>query len=308
MSGRSDRPVVDGAALERSALVASMIVGLVLSAVGLALGLASGIRVLIFDGAYGVIGIALTWISLAAAAASVQSPNSRHPFGRVSLVPLAVVAQGFAALATIVVAGGDAVLVILDGGQRTDAVLVTVYSAATAIGSLIFAVWLQRRSGSSDLVAAEALAWRAGAVRGFVVSAGALVAVLLSALSFTALLDYIDPVLVLVSCALIVNFPIRLIRQGANELLEGPPSPEVTSSIDAIVAKGGERFALPAPSVRASKLGRRLYVEVTYLVPQNSWTVDREDELRRWLIAGLEQLDYDIWAAVEVTTDSTLAE
>ena len=292
---------------ERKALTASLLVALVLSGAGLVLGLATGTRVLVFDGAYGVIGIALTWLSLAAASASETPPSRRHPFGRVSAIPLAVVAQGFAALATIVIAGGDAVILILDGGERTDARLVAAYSALMGVASLIFAVWLKRRSASSELVDAESLAWRAGAIRAAAVTAGALAAIVLAALSFDAILDYIDPVLVLLSCALIVNFPLRLIRHGLNELMEGPPSSEVAAEVDSAVGQATTHFDLEPGSVRASKLGRRLYVEVVFLVAPGSWTVDREDELRRWIIRALDHLEYEIWASIEVTTDPQLA-
>jgi predicted Co/Zn/Cd cation transporter (cation efflux family) len=60
--------------------------------------------------------------------------------------------------------------------------------------------------------------------------------------------------------------------------------------------------------VRATKLGRRLYVEVDFVVAEHHWDVDDEDRVRRAVTDALEALPFDVWANVELTTDRELAE
>lgn len=81
---------------------------------------------------------------------------------------------------------------------------------------------INRHARVSDLVGAEAIAWRsalpqAGHDDRCTGSRG------LAALSFTVILDYIDPILALVSCALVAPLPCRPPRYGVLELLEAAP-------------------------------------------------------------------------------------
>ena len=68
--------------------------------------------------------------------------------------------------------------------------------------------WLRRRAPGSDLVDAEAQQWRADAILSAVMVAGALTGFGLVATGRAGLADYLDPVLVLVACAVLAPTPI----------------------------------------------------------------------------------------------------
>lgn len=292
---------------ERRGFVASIVLAVVLSAAALVLGIVSGTRVLVFDGAYGVVGIAVSWASLAASGLAARDPNRRYPFGRQALVPVIVVVQGIATLATILLGAGDAIIVILSGGKPVDAGIVVAYSAVSAVASFVFVAWLRRQAAGSDMLTAEAVAWRAGAIRGLIMTAGAAIALGLAALDVTAALNYVDPVLVLVSCILLAPMPVRLLLQGMNELLEGAPSSELSTEVDAAVETVRARFALQAGRARTTKVGRKLAVEVVYRA-QPGTTIAQVDEVRRALLEALDGPDRDVWATIEFTADAALAD
>ncbi|BDV29636.1 cation transporter [Microbacterium terricola] len=286
---------------EARALRVSLIANAVLSLGALALGLVLGIRVLVFDGAFGIIGMVTTWMALGASRKALQDPTRRNPFGWPALVPLVVAVQGVAALATLVIAAGDAVIVIADGGQDIAVGVVAGYGVVLAVGSGIVAWWLGRTS--SDLVHAEALDWRGSAIRAAVVAAGAGVAAILSAASVTSLLPYVDPVLVLASCVLVAPLPISLVRHGVGELLEGAPPAGTAAQVDAAVVAVTDARGLSAPVVRAAKLGHRLYLEVIYHVEPGRWSIDEQDEIRRDILTRLDGLGLEVWPSIELTTD-----
>ncbi|HOY83648.1 MAG TPA: cation transporter [Rhodoglobus sp.] len=306
MSGAATADSISVPDVERRVFRASIGLGIALAASALVLGLVSGTRVLVFDGAFGSIGILVSWVSLKVSAAVAQGPTKRFPFGLQALTPLIVVVQGVASAATILYAAFDAVIVITNGGKPVDASLVAVYSAASTIASFVFVWWINRHARVSDLVGAEAIAWRSGAIRGLVMTIGALAAVVLATLSFTVILDYIDPILVLVSCALVAPLPWRLLRYGVLELLEAAPEPTIAARIDEVIAEVGGRFGLGESVVRSAKLGGRLYVEATFLVGAGTWSVDDEDSVRRAIIDGLRSTGLDLWATIEITADPEL--
>ncbi|NKY39126.1 hypothetical protein HGA02_06120 [Cellulomonas septica] len=113
--------------------------------------------------------------------------------------------------------------------------------------------------------------------------------------------------LLLVACAVILPVPVGLLRAASRELLEAAPSGAVAAALAAAVADVRDRFGLPEPVVRATKLGRRLYVEVDFVVEPGTWDVDAEDRVRRAVVDALRALDGDVWATVEVTADPDLA-
>jgi predicted Co/Zn/Cd cation transporter (cation efflux family) len=101
---------------ERTVLGLSLGASLVLAAVAIGWGLASGAQIILLDGVYLVLGSALSALSLAASRRAARGPTAEYPFGRESLIPLAVGIQGLALLATCLYAVLDAVRTILDGG------------------------------------------------------------------------------------------------------------------------------------------------------------------------------------------------
>lgn len=285
----------------------SLVFSVVIAVGALILGVVTGTRIIVFDGAYMAIGLVLTWASLQAARAAASGPTRRFPFGRDALGPLMVVIQGLALAGTLVVAAGDALVVIRDGGAEASVLVISLYGLVTGVIGLGGAWWLRRAAHGSDLVAAEAAQWQAGSVLSVIMVVGAGVVVLLDLTSYRDLARFADPVLVLVACGVLAAVPVRLVRSGINELLEGAPPPRLAAKITAAIETVRARFDLPEPIVRAGKVGMKVYVEVDFVVPPGAWDVAQEDEVRRAILAALDPLELDVWAYVAVTADPALA-
>jgi predicted Co/Zn/Cd cation transporter (cation efflux family) len=286
----------------------SIWVAVAISIVAIVGGILAGSRIILFDGVYGLIGLWLTWVMLRASRVVDEGPTSRFPYGRESLTPLAIIVQGIAMLGTLLLAALDAIVLILDGGSDVAPLSVVVYGLFSAITSAVFTAHLLRRAGGSELVRVEALQWRAGAVRNGVMVIGATVAILIAGTAAGGIVRFLDPILVLVAVAMLAPIPIRFLRSGINELLEGAPDSEVHQQVHATVASICDRHELRDARVRMTKLGRKLYVDVEIVVPPKSWTIEGQDALRRELLDGLATLDYELWATITLTTDPTLAD
>ena len=311
MSGPSDEPPdepPDDAHRERRALVVSILASAVLGFAAATWGVLVQADVLVFDGVYMLAGIGLVAVSLLASRAANAPPSARFPFGRSAATPLAVAVQGAALLAALLYGVVSAVGTILQGGSPVPATVLMVYGVASAAASWLVAVLVARTAPASELARAEVVAWRSGAVLSLVVAVGGVVAAVLRSAGRDGLADHVDPVLVLVAVALVVHLPVRLVRDGMHELLEGAPTGTLAAALDDAVARTRAQFDLPEPTVRATKLGRRMYVEVTFVVGEHGWEVDDEDAVRRALTARLDALPLDVWATVELTTDATFAD
>lgn len=293
---------------ERRALGISLWVSVGSAAGAIMLGVLSGTRIIVFDGAYMGIGLILTAISLKASSASAGGPTRRFPFGRDAFTPLVVLIQGLAVAGTLLVAAGDAVVVIRDGGSPVSAAIIAVYGVITAAIGFALVWWMGRAAPDSDLVVAEIAQWRAGAILSVMMVLGAVVALVLQGLGLDDVALYVDPVLVLVACLILAYIPVGLIRTGLNELLEGAPSKELDAAITDAVQAVRQEFGLQKPLIRSGKVGRKLYVEVDFVVAGTDWNVGEEDAVRRAVVKALEPLGLDVWAYVALTAAPDLFE
>lgn len=292
---------------ERAALLESAVAAAVLGTAAVVAGLVSRSAVVLFDGLYTLAGIALVGVSALASRAAASRPSGRYPFGRHAATPLAVVVQGAALIATLLYGAADAVGALLARGSDADPAIMIGYGAASAAVSALVAWRLRRRAGDSALVDAEVVSWWAGAAISLAVGLGGVAAAVLAGGGRDTAAGYVDPVLLLLVVLLVARLPVRLLRDGMHELLEGAPAPDVDAAVRAAVDAARAAFGLPEPLVRATKLGRRLYVEVDFVVEPHRWDVDAEDEVRRAVVGRLRDLPLDVWATVELTADPGLA-
>lgn len=292
---------------ERVALLGSAVAAGLLGAAAVVGGVLVGSGVILFDGVYTVAGIALVGVSALASRAAARAPGGRYPFGRHAATPLAVAMQGAALIATLLYGVVDALSTLAAGGTDGDPVALMVYGMAAAVVSAGVAFWLHRRAPDSELALAEVVSWRAGAWLSLGVVVGGGIGTALDRAGHGTAAGYVDPVLLLLAALAIAPLPVRLVREGMHELLEGSPPAALEGEVRQAVAATRADFDLPEPLVRATKLGRRLYVEVDFVVEPGEWDVVAEDQVRRSLTDRLAALPLDIWATVELTTDPDLA-
>jgi predicted Co/Zn/Cd cation transporter (cation efflux family) len=289
---------------EAAALRVSAAAALVLAGVGIVWGLAVDSAAILFDGIFAVIGFVLSWFGLRAAALVERGPTPSYPFGREALAPLVVAVQALVLAGTFGYAALDAIDVILDGGSQTQVGPALVYSVLALGASIVITVLLARRQEGSDLVVAEVAQWRASVVLGAALAAGFAIALGLGAAGADRAAGYVDPILVLLAAALVLPTPVRMLRTAFRELLEGTPDASVTGPIDDAVAEVRAQFGLPEPTARVGKLGRKVYLELDFLVgADEGWGVDHADRIRRALLTRLARPGQLLWINVELHTD-----
>lgn len=292
----------DALASERTLLRVSIAGAIAFAVLGIVWGWWAESQVILLDGAYALIGLALGLMSLRAARLVEAGPTPKYPFGREALAPLMVGIQGMVLLGTFGFAAFDAVGVIMDGGSETALGSALGYAVVSLLGAVGFWLYLRARAKESELVHAEAAQWAAG----WVLSAGMFVGfgagLILKQTDWADLAAYADPVLVLLATAVILPTPLRMIKQMYSELLEGTPGPDLADPIKAAVAQVSTEHGLPDPTLRMGKLGRKLYLELDYLVHED-WSVGEADEVRRELMGRLSEPGRLLWINVELHSD-----
>lgn len=296
-------PVTDPQVLEARALRLSAGAALAFAALGVVWGIAASSQAILFDGVFALLGFALSWLGMRAASVIEAGPTARYPFGREALAPLVVGIQALVLAGTFAYASVDAIMVIRDGGSDTAVGSALVYSMITLFGSIALMALLRRRQAGSDLVAAEVAQWKASVVFGVALTVGFAAASILTRTSAAAAAPFVDPILVIVAGLLIMPTPARMLRQAYRELLEGLPGQEVTEPIHAAVARLVADEDLTEPEMRIGKLGRKVYVELDWVLPTDSpFTISDADRFRRRLMDDLRTPGQYLWLNVELHT------
>jgi cation diffusion facilitator family transporter len=286
--------------LERSSLRISIVVTAVLSVIGIVWGIVVGSQMILLDGVYGVVGIVLSAMLLRASSLAEQGPTKNFPYGREAATPLVIGIQGFVLAATLVYAAVEAVYTIRAGGSEFAPGWAILYGAIAAVASIATWWWLRQRATDSDLLAAEATAWRIAALRGVGMVIGFSIMWVLVDSRWNDAAAYVDPAMVLVTCVAFIRAPFAMMRATVVELLEGTPSIDLQEQVHSAIHAVRVQFDLDEPEIRMTKIGPKLYVEVDAFV-QPDVTVTQEHEVRVALRDRLDTLPYEIWLNLELS-------
>ena len=285
---------------ERQALRRSILVTGVLGSLGIVWGVTSGSQMILLDGVYAFIGIAVSWLLLRASAMAEEGPTRRYQYGREAVTPLVIGIQGFVLLATLLYALVEGVFTIRADGSDVTPGPAVAYAVVTTVSSIAFWRWLLRQAAHSDLLTAEATGWRVAALRGAGMSLGFVVLWILTDSSWHRAAPYVDPAMVVITCMAFLPAPVRMVRTTIVELLEGAPAAEIQHRVLHVVTGVFREYDIEEPTVRMTKVGQKLYVEIDASV-RSDVTIGQEHEVREEVRVRLEALPYDVWLNFELT-------
>lgn len=211
--------------------------------------------------------------------------------------------QSLVSLGTLLYASVAAVLTIRSGGSEAavgSALLYTLLSLAVSVGLLVVVRGSEQHVGAGRRRGGAAEG-RRGAVRRPLVGFG--LAVVLTRLDADTVVPHIDPVRVLSATAMLILTPLRMMRTSIRELLEAAPDHSVTNPVTDAVTAVRQQSGLPEPDLRIGQLGRKLYIELDFVVDPGVWDLGDADLVRLDLLDRLTQPGRLLWVNVELHTD-----
>lgn len=283
----------------RRTLRVTITVTVTLGLIGVTWGIIAGSQMILLDGVFALIEVALTGLLLRASTLADQGPTRNFPYGRESATPFVIGIYGFVLAGTLVYAAVEALAATRAGGSDVTAISGIVFGAITGAGSIATWIWLRSTADGSDLLATETAAWRVSAFRGVGMVAGFTIMALLVRTGRDDVARYVDPAMVLITCAVFVPTPLRMIRTTVLELLEGNPADSIRDAVETRVEAVRREFGLEPLTTRVTKVGPKLYVEIEGTIDGQA-TVDDEHRVRRRLLDALDELTYDIWLNLEL--------
>ncbi|ELR64832.1 Cobalt-zinc-cadmium resistance protein [Photobacterium marinum] len=206
--------------LERRLLQFSTMSSFLFAIMGIGLGLWMGSLVIVFDGAYSFISLALTVVSLLAAA-YIRKPevaNSSHTVAKIE--PAVIAFKGMVITVMCCISFYSAVVAIINGGREVDTGLALLFGVINVVGCTATYLVLKSKGqqARSALVEAESKQWVMDTVISGAVMCGFIIATVMTWTGYGEYAAYADPVMVVVASVYFVIVPLKMVYDAVNEL------------------------------------------------------------------------------------------
>lgn len=248
-------------ARENMALSVSAVAAALFATAGISWGLWIDSLVILFDGAYSLVSLLLSLLSLYAARIVRRPANEDYPFGRGAVEPLVIAVKGLVITLVCVLSLAAAIAALLEGGRAVSADKALVFAGASVLGCA--GVWLYLRwaqcGRSSGLVVAEQRQWFMDSVLSAAVLLGFGIAWWLEQGAWFAWAVYADPVMMIIISAYFIFIPVKMTVGAVRELMLAAPPAEFVEEVHEALSS----FGLVPEQVKMAKVGPNLMMEIS---------------------------------------------
>lgn len=271
-------------ARENMALMLSAVAAGLFALAGIVWGLWVDSLVILFDGAYSLISLLLSLLSLYAARIIRRPACDAYPFGLGAVEPLVIAIKGIVIAVVCLLSMASAIVSLVHGGRAVNAGSALVFAAVSVVGCLVvwlYLKWAERRA-PSGLIVAEHSQWLMDTALSVAVLVGFGVTWWLEHSVWASLAVYADPVMMVVISGWFVVVPIKMATGAVRELLLAAPSVELAEEVHEVLKCEG----IVPQQVKMAKVGPRLMLEIN--LPRN-WP-GKIERLKRNLVRNLDEL------------------
>ncbi|GEM76225.1 cation diffusion facilitator family transporter [Vibrio sagamiensis] len=263
---------------------------------GMVLGLLVGSIVIIFDGVYSLISLLLTLLSLAASYYINKPSKAAFPFGKAVLEPIVIAIKAIVILVIVAFSLISAFMTLLSGGSGVDASIATVFGVINVIGCG-YAWWYMSKKSrlfSSGLIEAEKKQWQMDTLLSVAVTAGFIIAWLISLTSLSHYAVYADPIMMLMMGAYFLKVPFDMLVGALRELLMMSPSKELCQRVGRDVLEIEKVTEHNLKLAGITKVGQELRVDVDVHIDKNTLKLDTLEHTRRQLTTRLSKHQFKL--------------
>ncbi|ELV8594986.1 cation diffusion facilitator family transporter [Vibrio fluvialis] len=286
--------------LTLSALFASMFAG-----GGLIVGLLVGSLVIMFDGVYSLVSLLLTLLSLVAARYIRKPSDAQFPFGRAVFEPAVIAVKGAVILLIVSYSLYSAIGSMFTGGRPVDASIATAFGAINVVGCGL-AWWYMKSLGkrhASGLIDAEVKQWQMDTMLSVAVTAGFVIAWLMTLTPMAKYAVYADPMMMLAMSFYFIKVPFEMLRSAMREIFLMAPSKEICQTVDQSVVAAGKESEQDIELAGVTKVGHELWVDVD-IYPDSSEVILVEDieQTRNTIEKRLSKLPLKLQITVNIAS------
>lgn len=297
--------------LENKILKISMVGALFFALFGIAWGWTAQSEMIIFDGLYSFISLALTMLSLYINNFIAKKELDKYPFGKYILEPLVISFKSLIIGGMCLYSLIGAIQDIVHGGNTVEYGSALIYSIVSVIGCGGVYIFMKKKGDkiSSELIKVEASQWLMDTLLSIGVLVGFVIAMILRNTRFSGLNVYIDPMMVIMVSVVFIKMPVQSFINAFKEILCVKADDEINDDIYLIVKEIEKEYKFEDSISRVSKIGGELRIEIDFIYNEESKLkdLDQMDCVREEVYDAIKHIDYNKWLNVSFTGDKKWA-
>lgn len=299
------------ATLEQHALKVSIAFTLLVSALGVTLGLMSGSQSILFDGVFSTIDASMSGLALFVSRLAMREASQRFQHGYWHLEPLVAALNGSILLLLCFYAFLNAVSGLIEGGQRLSFGFAIIYALVVAVVCFALAFYQQRinRRAGSEFVRIDMQGWLMAGLITTALLVAFVIAMLLERTQWAHLTPYVDPLLLALLTLCLMPVPINIVRRAMKEILRMAPS-AVDREVHAAMLPVMRREGVLSYYSHVAKAGRGFFIEL-HIITTPTFAAQEGvallDEIREEIAAGLSIPAERRWFSVAFTAEERWA-
>lgn len=297
--------------LENKILKISMVGALFFALFGIAWGWTAQSEMIIFDGLYSFISLALTMLSLYINNFIAKKELDKYPFGKYILEPLVISFKSLIIGGMCLYSLIGAIQDVVHGGNIVEYESALIYSIVSVIGCGGVYIFMKKKGDkiSSELIKVEASQWLMDTLLSIGVLVGFVIAMILRNTRFSGLNVYIDPMMVIMVSVVFIKMPVQSFINAFKEILCVKADDEINDDIYLIVKEIEKEYKFEDSISRVSKIGGELRIEIDFIYNEESKLkdLDQMDCVREKVYDAIKHIDYNKWLNVSFTGDKKWA-
>ena len=297
--------------LENKILKISMVGALFFALFGIAWGWTAQSEMIIFDGLYSFISLALTMLSLYINNFIAKNELDKYPFGKYILEPLVISFKSLIIGGMCLYSLIGAIQDVVHGGNTVEYGSALIYSIVSVIGCGGVYIFMKKKGDkiSSELIKVEASQWLMDTLLSIGVLVGFVIAMILRNTRFSGLNVYIDPMMVIMVSVVFIKMPVQSFINAFKEILCVKADDEINDDIYLIVKEIEKEYKFEDSISRVSKIGGELRIEIDFIYNEESKLkdLDQMDCVREKVYDAIKHIDYNKWLNVSFTGDKKWA-
>jgi cation diffusion facilitator family transporter len=298
--------------VNQKVLRVSVIFTVIFTIVALTVGFLTSSQVILFDGIFNLVGIALTYLSISAMHFMKKKDEWNYPFGKATFEPFIAIVQYAIILYICVTNITTAVQVIIGGGHEVDMASGVIYGLFSTIYNMVIFTYLilLTKKHKTAISEVEVDQWKFSFLLGVGILIGFSISFGLSFTSFSAYRVYADPILTIVITLLFGRTAIISIKNCVREMLQAVPPKEIIDFVTGKIVEIDKQYEFSNEVFRLAKVGNKIIIELDYVIECGSQldSIALQDKLRKELMNAFSELPYEKWVNVNFTSDLSLVE
>ena len=250
-------------------------------------------QMIMFDGVYSFISLALTGLYFYAARSIAMGSDEKFPFGRSQVEPIVIVVQSIVLIVICTKAFSSAVNSLFSGGQDINNLSGMGYAAIGVIGCFISWYYITRtgkkNASKSELIRTQAAQWLMDTMLSLAVLIGFFIGYIIQRAGYEQYSRYMDPLMLIVAVLFFIRQPIVSLINGIKGMLIMAPEKTVYSDSEEAIKEIAIKIGFEDVVLRLGKVGREFVYEVSFVTknPKNSCSISEMDTIHREVEARL---------------------